>query len=53
MINDNMIFYDHSYLICYNKQSMANGASGVNILPAPRHVIPEQDLELAHAITPP
>ena len=48
-----MMFYDVPNLIFNNKQSMANGASGVNILPVPDNVIPEQNQELAPAITPP
>ena len=44
-----MMLYDVPNFICYNKQSMANGASGVNILPAPRHV--EQKQERVPAIS--
>ena len=42
-LNDNMMLYDVPNFICYNKQLMANGASGVNILPAPRHVEQKQE----------
>ena len=38
-----------THILFYNKQLMANGASGVNILPAPRHVAQEQNQELARA----
>ena len=48
-LSDPRIFDNVINFICYNKLSMVNGASGVNILPAPRHVAQEQNQELVRA----